>query len=208
MRPARTKRRAAEDLRRAVARLPERTKRGMLESVRRDPVIVGAYTGPGGGVCPMLGAHRRGGRTDMSVFAERWDAYTKAGAGRSRPATERELRALEAMLVASLDDPPDTELGRAVEEIKAVRRAAAERAAFAQGLMPRARPASGERDRTEELEGRPGWAWLRPVRRLDEFEAALERASAPAPRDASYSVSPRRTNWISGTMQAGEVLSR
>lgn len=208
MRPARTKRRAAEDLRRAVARLPERTKRGMLESVRRDPVIVGAYTGPGGGVCPMLGAHRRGGRTDMSVFAERWDAYTKAGAGRSRPATERELRALEAMLVASLDDPPDTELGRAVEEIKAVRRAAAERAAFAQGLMPRARSASGERDRTEELEGRPGWAWLRPVRRLDEFEAALERASATEPRDASYSVSPRRTNWISGTMQAGEVLSR
>ena len=192
MRRMRAKSRVTEGLRRAVARLPEHTRRAMLDSVRKDPVITGAYSAPGGGVCPMLGAHRRGGRTDMSGFAERWDAYTKAGDGCSRPATARELRALERMLVTSLEEPPETDLGRAVEEIKELRRAADERAAFAQGLIgTRARPASGERDRTAELEGRSGWAWLRPVRRLDEFEAALERVAAAEREPIAEPAEPR-----------------
>lgn len=178
MRLVKTRKRTAEHLRRAVARLPEHTKRAMLDSVRKDPVITGAYSGPDGGVCPMLGAHRRGGRADVSCFAERWDAYTQTRDGQARPATARELRALEGMLVASLEEPPETDLGRAVEEIMELRRAADERAAFAQGIITRARPTTGERDRTSELGKRHGWAWLRPVRRLDEFEAALERVAA------------------------------
>jgi hypothetical protein len=47
----------------------------------------------------------------------------------------------------------------------------------------------GDLDRARELRARPGWAWLRPFRRLDEYERALERveaerealATAPAP---------------------------
>ena len=38
----------------------------------------------------------------------------------------------------------------------------------------RAAPAdTGERHRARELRGRPGWAWLRPFRNLDEYERAL-----------------------------------
>jgi hypothetical protein len=38
----------------------------------------------------------------------------------------------------------------------------------------RSRPAdTGERHRARELRDRPGWAWLRPFRRLDEYERAL-----------------------------------
>ena len=35
-------------------------------------------------------------------------------------------------------------------------------------------PDTGERDRTPELEQRHGWAWLRPFRRLDDFERAVQ----------------------------------
>ena len=34
---------------------------------------------------------------------------------------------------------------------------------------------TGERDRTQELEGRHGWSWMRPFRRLDEFERAVQQ---------------------------------
>ncbi|MBA2566220.1 MAG: hypothetical protein H0V08_00250, partial [Thermoleophilaceae bacterium] len=34
---------------------------------------------------------------------------------------------------------------------------------------------TGERDRSPELRGHTGWAWLRVFRRYDEYEAALER---------------------------------
>ena len=40
--------------------------------------------------------------------------------------------------------------------------------------MAEPRPDTGERDRTEELSERRGWAWLRPFRRLDEYERAVE----------------------------------
>ena len=40
----------------------------------------------------------------------------------------------------------------------------------------RPRPDTGERNRAPELRRRPGWAWLRVFRRLDDWEAALERA--------------------------------
>jgi hypothetical protein len=40
--------------------------------------------------------------------------------------------------------------------------------------LPTPAPDTGERDRTRELRNRPGWAWMRPFRRLDEYERALE----------------------------------
>ena len=47
------------DLRRAVDCLPRATRIAMLEGIRSNAIIVGAYTGPDG-ICPMLAAHRAG----------------------------------------------------------------------------------------------------------------------------------------------------
>jgi len=51
-------------------------------------------------VCPMLAAHRCGGRTSFVSFAHAWDRF--ANARRARRATPRELRVLEGELRASL----------------------------------------------------------------------------------------------------------
>ena len=72
----------------------------MLEGIRSNPIIAGAYTDRQGGVCPMHAAHRHGGRTSYISVAQAWDRYT--GAKRARPATEREINALTAMLEASI----------------------------------------------------------------------------------------------------------
>jgi hypothetical protein len=73
----------------------------MLDGIASSRIIVGAYTDRKGGVCPMLAAHRNGGRTSLASFAHAWDRYTGA-ARRARPATERELNTLRAMLEASI----------------------------------------------------------------------------------------------------------
>ena len=94
--------RPARDLRLAIDCLPLRTRRAMLDGiVERAAIIVGAYTDRHGGVCPMLAAHRNGGRTSLASFARAWDRYT-GRARRRGPATERELRTLRAMLEASI----------------------------------------------------------------------------------------------------------
>ncbi|MDQ6732073.1 MAG: hypothetical protein M3022_17745 [Actinomycetota bacterium] len=71
----------------------------------------------GDGICPMLAAHRNGGRTNFIGFANAWDRFaTRDGRrGRTRRATERELRALRAYLEASLleDDAPLNDLAAA-----------------------------------------------------------------------------------------------
>jgi hypothetical protein len=141
------------------------TREAMLQGLRENDIIVGAYTTKDGGVCPMLAAHRRGGRTNLASFARAWDRYTGA-AGRPRRASDRELRTLTAMLEASLwADEPRTELERAVREARAAK----------------ARRDTGERDRSRELWRRPGWAWLRIFRRYDDFEDAVRRAEEEEP---------------------------
>jgi hypothetical protein len=84
--------------------LPIETKEAMLAAIESETIVTGAYTHDGG-VCPMLGAHRRGGRTDRESFAKCWDRYT--GASKGRRATEREIRTLRCMLEASLLEPVD-----------------------------------------------------------------------------------------------------
>jgi hypothetical protein len=96
----RRKRYAIEDLRRAIDCLPVETRAAMLDGVRSNDIIVGAYTSRDGGVCPMLAAHRNGGRTSLISFAHTWDSFTRAK--RARRATEREVRILTAHLEASL----------------------------------------------------------------------------------------------------------
>jgi hypothetical protein len=104
-------------------------------------------------VCPMLAAHRNGGRTSLASFARAWDRYTRAR-GRSRPATDREVTALRTMLEASivLEETP------ALGDLERPRRE---------------RRPTGERHRARELRHQSGWAWLRPFRRLDEYERAV-----------------------------------
>jgi hypothetical protein len=97
-------RNAAARLRAAVDLLPIETKQAMLLALDNETIVTGAYTHDGG-VCPMLGAHRRGGRTDRESFAHAWDRYT--GARKGRRASEREIRTLRCMLEASLLEPVD-----------------------------------------------------------------------------------------------------
>ena len=92
----------------------------MLTGVEANQIIVGAYTDRKGGVCPMLAAHRNGGRTSLASFAHAWDRYTGARR-RPRAATDRELHTLTAMLEASiaLDELPALE--DVVREVKKLR---------------------------------------------------------------------------------------
>ncbi|MEA2483228.1 MAG: hypothetical protein QOC55_1175 [Thermoleophilaceae bacterium] len=131
--------------------LPLETKRAMLVGLENETIVTGAYTHDGG-ICPMLAAHRRGGRTDRESFAQCWDRYT--GADKGRAATEREIRTLRTMLEASMLEPYDLfELSRPKRQPK-----------------PEPRPV------------REGWAWSRLFRRWDVYAATigpLEDAVAP-----------------------------
>jgi hypothetical protein len=101
------RRRPARDLRTAIDCLPLQTRKAMLEGIESNRIIVGAYVDRQGGVCPMLAAHRNGGRTSLASFAHAWDRYTGVRR-RPRPASERELGTLRTMLEASiaLDELP------------------------------------------------------------------------------------------------------
>jgi hypothetical protein len=123
----------AQRLRNAVYALPSHTKQAMLRGIRRNRVIVGAYVDKRGGVCPMLAAHRNGGRTNFGTFARAWDAFTGAGR-RPRRASRREVRTLEGYLEMALlregisTDAvfPDRSLAAEVRDVQASRRRLAE----------------------------------------------------------------------------------
>jgi hypothetical protein len=92
-----------EQLQAAVRSLPQHTVVAMLEALDSDLIIVGAYTdSKWGGVCPLLAAHRRGGRPDHATFASAWDRFTGAVGHPPRPAFRSELRALRHELEAAL----------------------------------------------------------------------------------------------------------
>jgi hypothetical protein len=129
-----------EDLRRAIDCLPVQTRQAMLDGVLRNRrIIVGAYVDGEGGVCPMLAAHRNGGRTDFLSFAKSWDRFTRAGR-RARPATRRELSILVGQLQASLSDAELVDLAGAIAEHGRLLAGRRERA-HAQGVDPAADPA-------------------------------------------------------------------
>src|SRR3954449_12418015 len=98
--PVRKTRDPISSLRSAIDCLPARTRRAMLEGIRSHPIVVGAYTDSRGGICPMLAAHRHGGRTTLLAFARSWDRFAQTD--RVRRATRRELAVLESQLEASL----------------------------------------------------------------------------------------------------------
>jgi hypothetical protein len=112
-----------ERLRLAIDCLPERTREAMLEGVlANERIIAGAYVDDRGGVCPMLAAHRCGGRTDFLSFAKSWDRFTHAP-GRSRAATARELAILVAQLENSLVLGTGSTLDAAISEHRRLRSA-------------------------------------------------------------------------------------
>jgi len=177
----------------------------MLDGLARHPIIVGAYS-TREGICPMLAAHRCGGRTNFIGFAEAWDRFAQRSmrTKRARRATEREILFLRAHLEASLMEDGDGPLAGAIadhrrllETAARVRRDAAGRSVTgAGGAVPAQggagtkgddRPGRrdgrpGDPDRSGELRRSPGWAWTRLFRRLDDYERALRRLEVEADR--------------------------
>jgi hypothetical protein len=165
----------AQRLRTAVELLPQHTREAMLLGIERNQIIVGAYTDGEGGICPMLAAHRNGGRTNFASFAKAWDDFTDAR--RPRCATRREIRALRTYLEMSLleDDVRGGSLAQLAEGIRAERRETAERRAIEPEIEADVvRP--GDRNRFGELRLRRRGSWMRPAGRLDIFEATLAAA--------------------------------
>jgi hypothetical protein len=162
----------AQRLRFAIEALPRRTKEAMLRGIDLNPIIVGAYVDrDSGGICPMLAAHRNGGRTSLASFARAWDRYT--GAKRPRLATQRELRTLRFALESSLAAGDLTQPGSIAAAAAQIR---SERSATAKREAGSGRRATGERHRAHELRDRPRWSWMRPARRYQEFRDLLAAA--------------------------------
>jgi hypothetical protein len=150
----------------------------MLEGLRSNEIVVGAYSHDGG-ICPMLAAHRGGGRTNLISFARAWDRFASAKTGGNRPrrATRRELLVLRTHLEASLldDDGPAPELAAAIREHRELvaRREPRELAAIREHRELAARRAKRERAGVPENR-HPGWSWMRLVRRYDDYLATLD----------------------------------
>jgi hypothetical protein len=173
----------ASRLRTSVYAMPTHTQQAMLRGIRTSRVIVGAYTDKRGGVCPMLAAHRNGGRTNFGTFARAWDAFTGAKPNKPRRASRREVSVLEGYLETSLmrkgmaevGASPDRPLAEEVREIQATRRRLAEAEArestvSVEDVLNTAYSEHAVDESVEEVEDQPstetGW-----------FEA-LERADA------------------------------
>ena len=103
----------------------------MLDGIEANQIIVGAYTDRRGGVCPMLAAHRNGGRTDLASFARAWDRYTGPAAARA------------AATDARAEHPARDARGEhRLEEAARLRRALADDVRRGRAPTPRRRPAA------------------------------------------------------------------
>ena len=167
----------------------------MLRGIDANPIIVGAYVDRDGGVCPMLAAHRNGGRTSLASFARAWDRYT--GAKRPRLATRRELRTLRSLLEASLlpatdaarldrrggrPDPRRARRDRRARGARAAERAARRRTDRCDAPTPASAPAHELRDRLH-------WSWMRPARRYEEYRDLLAAAEEQLAEQRSAALS-------------------
>jgi hypothetical protein len=209
----RHRRATIQELREAVQCLPRATRIAMLEGLDTGPIIAGAYTN-GEGICPMLAAHRAGGRCSAAFFADAWDRFAFRDGRRrhaaARRVNERELRILRVHLEASLLDEElaDATLVGALHEhreLLARRQAITDREpepVADHGREPRTtrgrRRRPGDRDRAGELGGRAGWAWSRLFRRYDEYEAALVHLHAAADSGGSSDQRSARAEPVNG----------
>ena len=145
-----------EGLRLAIEALPRPARVAMLSGIESAPIIAGAYANRDG-ICPMLAAHRAGGRSNIIGFALAWDRFAFGRCGRVHPrrATERELLVLKVYLQASLLAGP----GPAAE-------VEAGQARIAQTAAPTPTPCPGDLSRV-------GWSWPGLERAYDEYELEL-----------------------------------
>jgi len=182
----------------------------MLTGISANDIIVGAYA-TGDGICPMLAAHRHGGRTNFIGFAHAWDRFASRDGqrgDRARRATERELRVLRVHLEASLleDDEPVGDLAAAraehdglVRERERSQARAREQAAEQRRERQARRSRPGDPDRRPELDSRPGWSWTRVVRRYNDYQRLLERLDAEPQRvNSDGMTTPRRESVTAG----------
>jgi hypothetical protein len=171
----------AERLRNSVYAMPARTKAAMLRGLRSNRVIVGAYVDKRGGVCPMLAAHRNGGRTNFGTFARAWDAFTGANQRKPRRASRREVRTLEGYLEMSLlrdgevgtELIPERPLAEEVQDVKAARRRLAEAEAHAASNLPVADVLATTYAEHAEPDSAEAWS-----AELERAEADLQRTDA------------------------------
>ncbi len=191
----RTRRSPIDDLRLAIDCLPTHTRTAMLEGIATNEIIVGAYSDRDGGVCPMLAAHRCGGRTSFISFATAWDAF--AGGKRARRATEREVRvlrtALEASLAAEQDCPP-SDLGQAIasHQESARRRRSREVVATNLGGAIAEHQAAARERRAREAAQDGGWGFLKTRREDRDAQRALDRVQ----REAATTADPREHELV------------
>jgi len=164
----------------AVDCLPVLTRQAMLEGIRENDIVAGAYTDRSGGVCPMVAAHRAGPRTSLLYFARVWDRFTGTQE-QGRRATEREVGVLRAQLEASLLAEESCDFGEVVADHRKLLSRSRREATRPKPEAPRPKPGAprpGDPDRRDELRRRTGWAWLRPFRRLDDYQRALARVES------------------------------
>ncbi len=148
----------------------------MLRGIDANPIVVGAYVDrESGGICPMLAAHRNGGRTSVASFARTWDSYT--GAKRPRLATRREVRTLRSLLEASLAEgiADSGSIAAAAAQIRAERAELAAREAQCTTPEPAAIPEPDDAPIRIRRLRRP---WTRTVRRYDDVPDLLAAAEA------------------------------
>lgn len=201
-------RHSIEQLRLAIDCMPVATREAMLVGVRsNERIIAGAYVDDRGGVCPMLAAHRCGGRTDFLSFAKSWDRFTRAT--KARAVTVREVAILIGQLEDSVMSASGLELDRAISEHRELR----SRRMRSRGQLARAWEPAGEIVVRRLRRAQSGADLGRQSRQRDRSPAAvaglIARLTEPTqPRARPQTASPGRTNIISGTTQAGETFSR
>ncbi len=172
---------ALTELRSAIDRLPRGTREAMLAGVRSNTVITGAYSDRNRGVCPMLAAHRCGGRTDFLSFADAWDQFTGVyGRSICRSATGYEVRTLVNQLSESLGLVTSTsDLSLAIAEHQAM---AARRAVGGLRAAPRAASAPAPVEIAPDLSAAIADHQSMVRERYAELAPAVAEAKAPRER--------------------------
>jgi hypothetical protein len=205
---------ARAELRRSIDVLPERTRKAMLVGLGNNTVITGAFAASKDGACPMMAAHREGGRTSCCTFPEAWDKFTGVhGRHIIREATPYEVQILCEEIQASLVPLPNV-LAEAIaehqsivearrheatveppQEIAAQERAVEPQAEAAPRRKRRLRITGGHLDLTEAIDEHKSAARTRRSREAGDlgidwlFEETLvlpdDFGTEPADRDAS-----------------------
>lgn len=176
---------AVAELRRSIDVLPERTRKAMLVGLGNNTVITGAFGG-GDGACPMMAAHREGGRTSVCSFPQAWDKFCGV-AGRQivRPATEYEVVILRREIEASLETVAATTATFFADAI-AEHKAAVEAREREEVLAAQETPAEATRRRRLRITG---------GERIDLTEAIEEHRSAARSR-RSREAESTGLNWL------------